>query len=330
MASTPQPVSALGMLSGGLDSQLALCVVREQGVRVEAVVFESPFFDAARARKATAGLGIPLHVIEFTDDIVGLVKSPPHGFGKGMNPCLDCHARMIRRTGELADRLGFQFIFTGEVLNQRPMSQNRASLDVVAAESGYAGRLLRPLSAGLLPPTQPEREGWVDRARLLSLEGRSRTRQFELAAHYGIADYPMPAGGCRLTEPNFSRRLRELRDHEGLDDVAGIRLLRLGRHFRLGPRLKIVVGRSEEDNAAIEGFAGPGDWLLNAEDIPGPTVLVPGSASEDQLQFAASVAARYSDAAAGAQVTVAARSASGTRLLQVRAALPDALGALMV
>ena len=226
-------VGVLCLLSGGLDSQLAVCVLKDQGLDVHAVAFDSPFYNIEPARKAAKALSIPLHVVDFTDEIVGLLKAPPHGFGKRLNPCIDCHANMLRRAGEMLEELGLMFLATGEVLNERPMSQNRRSLQVVAEDSQHADLVLRPLSAQLLEPTRPEREGWVDRSRLLALNGRGRKPQFQLAKDYGLEEYPTPAGGCRLTEPHFTHRLQDLKDRDLLDDRRDLMLLRWGRHFRI-------------------------------------------------------------------------------------------------
>jgi hypothetical protein len=325
-----RPIRALSLLSGGLDSQLAICVLKAQGIDVHAVAFESPFFNATKSRAAAAHLGVPIHVIDFTADIVSLVKSPKHGFGGYMNPCIDCHARMIRRTGELMEREGFHFISTGEVLNQRPMSQNRRSLGIVTCESGYEGWVLRPMSAQFLPETEPEKRGWVERSRLLDIEGRGRRRQLDLAAVYGLKDVPMPAGGCKLTEPNFSRRVKDLRDHEGLDDRRAIEQLKVGRHFRLASGLKVIIGRDEKDNAALEAGAGPSDVLFQPQAVPGPTGLLPGTAGEDEIREGATICATYCDAAPGQPVAIGIRSGPDVRVLHVVPPARDAFRDKMV
>jgi tRNA U34 2-thiouridine synthase MnmA/TrmU len=326
----PQPVRALSLLSGGLDSRLAVCVLREQGVEVHGVVFESPFFTSAAAREAAQQLRIPLHVLPFTDDIIGLVRHPPHGFGAGMNPCIDCHARMLRRAGAFMDEFGFHLLSTGEVLDERPMSQNRRSLEIVARESGYADLVLRPLSARLLPETKPETMGWVDRARLLDLRGRNRKPQMELAVRYGITHYPTPAGGCLLTEPNFAARLRDLKAHEGLDDIRAVERLRAGRHFRLDNQTKLVVGRDRHDNAWMEEHAGPGDLLLSIEEVPGPSALLPATTQDALVEKAAAICARYADCESGSTVVVLIRGPNGDRRMAVKPAAPSAADSLMV
>ena len=276
----------LSLISGGLDSQLAICVLREAGADVEAVTFETPFFASTAARKAAAALGVKLHVIDFTDDEIALVKNPPHGFGGAMNPCIDCHATMIRRAGELMTRLGYDFVATGEVLNQRPMSQNRQSLGVVARTSGLEGRLVRPLSAQLLEPTIPEQEGKLDRTKLLGLSGRRREPQFELAKKYGLTDYPSPAGGCKLTEKGFGHKLKDLLEHEGLDERRLVELLLAARRFRLPDGTSVILGRDANENRLLAARRMPSDTLVAPVSVPGPTALLPRVASAADLDAA--------------------------------------------
>jgi len=268
-------------MSGGLDSQLAVRILQHAGAEVEAVCFTSPFFKSREAEKAAAALGVKLHVVDFTDDILALVKAPPHGFGGAMNPCIDCHATMIRRAGELMVQLGFDFVATGEVQGQRPMSQNRQALGTVARSSGLVGRLVRPLSAKLLEPTVPELEGKLDRGKLLDISGRSRDRQIALAAEFGIVEYPSPAGGCKLTEEGFGRKLRDLMEHEGLDNRTLVDLLAIARHFRLPDGTGLIVGRDKTDNAAIDAASGLGELLRTEGSAPGPHALLVGGAKSD-------------------------------------------------
>ena len=294
----------LCLLSGGLDSQLAICVLRDQGLQVEAVVFVSPFFKIEAAKRASEKLKVPLHIVDFTDDILRLVNHPPHGFGGGMNPCIDCHALMIRRAGELMVSKGFDFVATGEVLNQRPMSQTRHSLGIVEKDAALNGRLVRPLCALLLEPTLPEQEGLIDRARLLGLNGRSRKPQMELAEKFGLVEYPSPAGGCLLTEKGFCRKLADIKAKEGLGDERLIRLLLYGRHFRLPGGAKCVTGRDARDNAELKRLCRQGDVLLHTVDVPGPTVLIPSAASEEDVASAAQICAAYGDHREKETVTV--------------------------
>ena len=275
------------MMSGGLDSQLAVRVLQRAGAEVEGVCFETPFFSSANARKAAAALGVKLHVLDFTEDEVGLLENPPHGFGGAMNPCIDCHATMIRRAGELMTSLGFDFVSTGEVMGQRPMSQNRQSLCTVEKSSGLKGRLIRPMSAKF------------DREKLLDIHGRSRERQIALAKEFGITDYPSPAGGCKLTEEAYGRKLRDLMDHEGLRDKATgavnrtlLDLLVVGRRFRLLGGSSVILGRDANENALLEkgSFAA---ILKPTNGIPGPTAAIPILVSESDIPLAQSLVNAY-------------------------------------
>lgn len=283
----------LALVSGGLDSQLAVRVLQRAGAHVEAVCFETPFFSSASARRAAAALEVKLHVIDFTDDEIALVENPPHGFGGAVNPCIDCHAAMIRRAGELMERLGYDFVATGEVLGQRPMSQNRQSLGIVAKSSGLEGRLVRPLCARLLDPTVPELEGLLDRGSLLDISGRSRDRQIALAAELGVVDYPSPAGGCKLTEEGFGRKLMDLKRHEGLGNRRLVELLNIARRFRLPGGSGVILGRDRNDNAVLSSEVALG-VLLAPVNCPGPTALVPELKSDDDLALAAGLVCSYS------------------------------------
>lgn len=281
----------LSLMSGGLDSQLAVRVLERAGAEVEAVTFCSPFFkDDGTAVRAAAALGVKLHRLDFTADIIRLVEAPPHGFGGAMNPCIDCHARMIERAGELMRELGYDFVATGEVAGQRPMSQNRQSLVTVAKASGMCGRLVRPLSAKLLEPTVPELEGKLDRERLLDLSGRGRERQIALAAEFGITDYPAPAGGCRLTEEGFGRRLKDLMDHEGLADRMLVELLTVGRRFRLPGGTSVILGRDRGENERLEAL---GRLCVKDASRPGPTAMIPVPGPDADLALARALVAAY-------------------------------------
>ncbi len=287
---------AIGLFSGGLDSMLAARLLQEQGIEVTALTFTSPFFGAKRAKKGAKQLGVELVIADISEPHFEVVRNPAHGYGRNMNPCIDCHALMIRFAGREMEKRGLDFIFTGEVLGQRPFSQNRKALDVVARESGYGESLLRPLCARLLKPTQMELEGLVDRERLLDIQGRSRRRQLELARQWGLTEYSSPAGGCKLTDPGFSHRLREaLADDPGMD-VRDVEILKVGRHFRLGRGVRLVVGKNRADNERIEALAREGDVLLRVVGHPGPLGCLRSREAEPPLETAAAVTARYSDA----------------------------------
>ena len=265
-------VRGLSLFSGGLDSMLAICVLREQGLQVEAITFSSPFFNIGPAKKGAATLGVKLNIVDFTDDIADLVENPPHGFGDAMNPCIDCHARMIRRAGEEVRARGWDFVATGEVLGQRPMSQYRLSLGIVAKDCGVADILVRPLSAKLLDPTAPELDGRIDRDRLCDIEGRSRHRQQKLAAHFGVTEYPSPAGGCLLTEKLFCNKLRDIKARGLLHDREELELLRVGRHFALPGGARLIVGRNKADNEHLQRMITNGRLLARPIGTPGPIV----------------------------------------------------------
>lgn len=264
---------AVVLLSGGLDSMLAAELLRRCGVEVVGLAFRSPFFGAGKAEKAARHLGITLRVEDITEPHLEIVRNPRFGYGKNLNPCVDCHALMVKRALEMLEELGGWFIATGEVLGERPKSQNRRALDLVSSHSGAGDLLLRPLSARLLPETRPEREGWVRREDLLDISGRSRRRQMELAREWGIEDYESPAGGCLLTDPGFSSRLRELMARVPDFDREDAELVKLGRQFWLDDTL-IVLGRRHEENRKLMERALSTDLLLREKDRPGPIALL--------------------------------------------------------
>ena len=304
---TPKKTRALGLISGGLDSILAALVLRRAGVEVEGVSFSTPFFSAENALRASKAHDLPLTVLDVGEEhLETVVKNPRYGYGANMNPCLDCHAYMLKKAGRLMDQLGFDFLFTGEVLGQRPMSQNKQALITVAKASGLPEKVLRPLSAKLLPPTPMEENGLVDRESLLGLSGRGRKPQIALAAEYGIEDYPSPAGGCLLTEPGFSNRLRDLLEHRPEAGLAEMEILKYGRHLRLSPKAKLVVGRNQRENQLMEALVPEGAVKLIAQAHPGPLGLYFGPASGEDMELAAAVVAGYGKAPAEKPVQVAA------------------------
>ncbi|MBA4423211.1 MAG: tRNA 4-thiouridine(8) synthase ThiI [Syntrophus sp. (in: bacteria)] len=323
-------VKGIALFSGGLDSSLAFKVIEEQGVEVFGITFETPFFGAGRARAAAGRIGLPLTVLNITEEHLQMLYAPRYGYGKNMNPCIDCHTLMLKIAGRRMEEEGADFVFTGEVLGQRPMSQGKQSLSVVAKNAGYPDRILRPLSARLLPETAPEREGKVDRARLLDIQGRSRKRQMEMAVHYGITSYPAPAGGCLLTDPIFTKRLRDLFDRHPDHSVRDIELLKAGRHFRLNEATKAVVGRNAMDNDTIERLTVQSDALIHIAQVPGPTVLVPGGGDEETRFLAARLCARYSDAPRDREVVAHCfRNGIGTPL-SVLALMPEEAARLII
>jgi hypothetical protein len=294
---TVKTVRALGLCSGGLDSILSGLVLRNQGIHVEWITFETPFFSASKADKASRQTGIQLHVQDITDDYLDMLVAPPAGFGKNMNPCMDCHALMFQKAGEYMQANGFDFLFSGEVQGQRPMSQNTNALRYVAKRSKFDSFILRPLSAQRLPETPMEQQGLVDRSRLLGLFGRSRKPQMALAEKFGISDYPSPAGGCLLTDPGYSRRLKDLMDHGTPLTRDNLHLLKFGRHMRLNPQTKIIVGRTKQDNdQMLRHYDAQRDAVLKVSGYPGPTVVIPGGAPKELLFLAGAICAGYSKA----------------------------------
>ena len=285
---------AISLLSGGLDSILATWLILQQGVEVIGISFSTPFFDTEKAKKAAEFLNIPLEIIDVTDEFIPILLNPRYGYGKNMNPCIDCHAFMIKKAKELLKKYNADFIVTGEVLGERPMSQNKQSLKIVEKYSDTEDILLRPLSAKLLPPTKPEREGLIDRNKLLDIKGRSRKIQLDLAKKIGLKEIPTPAGGCLLTEPNFSRRLKDLIEHQKLISKRDLELLKLGRHFRIDG-VKIIVGRNKEENEKLLELSKPEDIIIKAEE-PSPILLIPQSIENEKiLEIAGKIAGYYSD-----------------------------------
>lgn len=321
---------ALSLFSGGLDSIISVKIISDQGIPVQGVTFETPFFSAARAQATAAQINLPLIIVNFTEEHLEMLKKPRYGYGKYMNPCIDCHTLMIKKTGALMDEMGAEFVFTGEVLGQRPMSQGKQSLYVVAKNSGYLDRVLRPLSARLLPETKPEREGKVNRELLLAISGRSRKVQMELATHYGITDYPPPAGGCLLTDPMFTKRLRDLFQYRKDAPIRDIELLKYGRHFRVNPDIKIIVGRNNTDNKAIESFQTQEDAVLRMQHLPGPTVLLPEGGDEESRLLAAGFCALYSGVSAETDAQVVCFLRKRTLQLTVKPSGKDIPALLLI
>jgi tRNA U34 2-thiouridine synthase MnmA/TrmU len=279
---------------------------------VEALNFVTPFCTCNRggggcaARRVAEEFDIPCKTVAITEEFFQVIRNPRYGYGSGMNPCLDCRILMFSRARERMEEIGAAFVFTGEVLGQRPMSQHRRAMRIIDRESGLDGRLLRPLSARLLEPTIPEKEGLVDREKLLALQGRSRKPQMALAEEYGVADYPCPAGGCLLTDPGFARRMRDLVRFRPGFDLNDVNLLKVGRHFRLSPEARVVVGRNEGENRRLQILARQGDSLFEVKGCGSPVTLLRGEAGADEeaeIRLAAAITARYSDAQ-GSEVEV--------------------------
>jgi len=295
---------AVALYSGGLDSTLAILAVMKQGIEVKAVTFMNHFgcdiSDRSSCSKdpfsAARKFGFEVKLCHLSEKFIDIVKNPRFGHGKNMNPCVDCRILMLKEAREFMDMTGAQFLVTGEVLGQRPMSQRRDALDIIDREAGLRGLVLRPLSARVLRPTVPEERGLVDRGLLYGFSGRSRKPQMALAKELGLTDYPAPAGGCLLTEPNYSYRLKELLEHDPEPSLQAFHLLRLGRHFRLSGECKVIVGRDQTENEGILRLAGEEDTLLRVSGYGSPMTLIKGKRDDHSIMTAASICARYSDA----------------------------------
>jgi tRNA-specific 2-thiouridylase len=314
---------AVVMVSGGLDSTLAVKVLLEQDVHVEAVNFRTVFSKRLEPDRASAAnrmadqLGVTLHTVDISEEQFEIVKSPKFGHGSSVNPCIDCHILMARKAKELMETRGADFVATGEVLGQRPMSQHRQALHLVERESGLHGLLLRPLSAKLLQPTIPEEKGLVDRDKLLAIRGRSRKPQMELAAQFGITDYPTPAGGCILTDKAFGRRLRDLLEHEPDANLRDVELLKYGRHLRLDDGVKVIVARDEAECHVLESLRGDMDMFI-AEDVSGPAVLATAGVALKTARVVAGITAHYGKGRDRDMVRVLWKGRGVDRVLDVR------------
>ncbi len=289
---------AVAMLSGGLDSILAVRLVQEQGIEIHGINFLTLFCTCTHkgcqhaATQAARTLNIPLKVLNITEEYLEIVKNPKHGYGSNMNPCIDCRIFTFRIAKKYMAEIGAGFIITGEVLGERPMSQRKDAILLIEKESGLKGLILRPLSAKLFEPTIPEEEGIVDRGKLLDVRGRSRKPQIALAKQFGLNDYPCPAGGCLLTDPGFAKRIKDLIAHNALD-LANVRLLKFGRHFRLSEAAKLVIGRDENENTLLESLARPGDIVFKLKDHQGPFSILRGEADAHIIERAASAISQH-------------------------------------
>ena len=313
-------MKAVMLLSGGLDSRLAMKMMLDQDVELHALNHTTAFCTCTprsscrhEALKAAEQFGVPISVRDVTREFLAVIENPKHGYGSGVNPCIDCRIMLLCEARKLMKEVSASFVVTGEVLGERPMSQRKEAMRLIERESGLQGLVVRPLCALALEPSIPEKRGWVDREALKGITGRRRLPQMELARELDIGTYPCPAGGCRLTEPGFSRRMKDLMAHEGLS-LENVLLLKVGRHFRLGPCAKLIVGRQEQENEIIRARAHKGDCLLEAEQFPGPLSLARGALHEALLRLAARITARYGKGRDHPTVTVRISGAHSGRI----------------
>ncbi len=322
-------------MSGGLDSLLAARIMLDHDVEVEAVhfvgVFHAGRFDErdSHVGRFTERFGIKLSALRIEDDFIDILKDPDHGYGSNLNPCVDCRIYTLKKARERMDKAGASFIVTGEVMGQRPMSQRKDMLELVEKKSGLDGILLRPLCAKLLKPTIPEERGWVDREKLFDISGRSRKPQMELAKKFGIEDYPSPAGGCLLTDPQFAVRLKDLFKHEEIT-MDAIELLKVGRHFRLSGKAKAVIGRNRDDNARMAELLKDDDIVLKLKDAPGPMTLLRGEVTDKEIETAGAITARYSKARNEVSVRVTKSAGKEKSYFSVKPAGDDIISACAV
>ena len=312
---TEEKKKVVALLSGGLDSQLAIKMMQEQGFDVSAVAIKTPFcdFDCGRGcgfeiRERADDLNVNLKTVYLGDEYIEMLKHPKHGIGAGFNPCIDCRSMMFDAAKKHMEDIGAEFIISGEVLGQRPMSQHAPALRTIEKESDLVGKIERPLSAALLPETDPEKNGLIKRENLGMIRGRTRRNQLDMAKKYGIENPPNAGGGCLLTEPQFGIKAKDLFSHTENPTINDIDLLKIGRHFRLDEQTKFIVGRNKDENEMIKAIALPGDILLEAKDFVGPVSILRGSNAKKHLKFASSVTLRYSDAPNNEQAIVSIKN----------------------
>ncbi len=295
-------MKAISLISGGLDSALATKLILDQGIDVVALTCVTPFAKCnhkgdcnCTIRKLVDKLGIELKVVDISKDFLPILKNPSHGFGSNMNPCIDCKILILKKAKELMPQLGAKFLISGEVVGQRPMSQKRPTLKMIEKKADVSGILIRPLSAKVLEPTEPEKNNWIDREELLGISGRSRKDQIVLADKFNITEYSAPAGGCFLTNEGYARKIKDLVKHDTLD-LENVNILKIGRHFRIGSKSKLIVGRDEKDNLNLLDIAQQGDTVFEpSEEIRGPVALGKGSFDEQQIELSCKIIGRYCD-----------------------------------
>lgn len=285
---------AVALFSGGLDSTLAICMVKEQGIEIEAINFQTMFSCCKDdARGMAYKLGIRFTTLNVADDYLKMVEKPKHGYGRGMNPCVDCRGYMFALAKKFMEEVGASFLISGEVLGQRPMSQKRRDFDRIEEDAELSGLILRPLSAKRLPLTEPEKQGVVDRSKFYGIQGRSRQKLLELAKKYGIEAPPAPSAGCSLTSPEFGKKVKDVFTHHPDYERLDFELLKIGRHFRLDSGAKVVLAKNQQQNELLESSRKPGTFLLRCENFGGPTALVRGEKSLERMHQVAALMLRY-------------------------------------
>lgn len=311
-------IKAVALLSGGLDSNLAVRMIKEQGIDVQAVAIKTPFCDfdcgkgcGHKVLEVSSELGIELKTIHLGKEYLSMLKHPRHGYGSGMNPCIDCRMMMYDEAKKHMEEIGADFLITGEVLHQRPMSQNSNALHIIEKETGMIGKVIRPLSAQLLPKTDAEKKGLVNRSMLGAIQGRSRKSQLLLSNKYGIINPPNSAGGCLLTDPHFAKRIRDLMEHcLSEPSINDVELLKIGRHFRMNGYSKLIVGRNLAENESIMSLLLNSDYLIQPVDIAGPVSILRINGKPDLrkhkklLLSCIGIALRYSDVLPGKKTDV--------------------------
>ncbi|MBN2483269.1 MAG: tRNA 4-thiouridine(8) synthase ThiI [Candidatus Omnitrophica bacterium] len=321
-----EQLKAIALLSGGLDSALAIKAVQIQGVDVLAVHYVIPFLRyehetvcESSAYSICAQLDCRLRIVDISEEFLEVLKNPPHGYGRNLNPCIDCKILMLKKAKEIMHQERAQFVITGEVLNQRPMSQHFRSLQEIEKKSGLGGALVRPLSALLLSVTIPQEKGWLDQKHLFDISGRGRTRQISLAKEWGLIEYPWPGGGCRLTDASFSQRVADLLTHDALS-VANVKLSKRGRFFRMTPELFFVVGRNEKENGMLGEQIHPDDTVFYPYILPGPTAIARGKMNDEDIISCARIVARYTQPQGAVEIKI---TKNGTEQVMSVSQLPQ-------
>ena len=285
---------AIALFSGGLDSVLAVLYMKSLGYEVLPVFFESPFYTSTKAKEGAKAAGFEIRIVNITDEIITVIKAPRYGFGKNMNPCIDCHGMMFRKAAEIMKEVGADFVISGEVLGQRPMSQRKDAMNAVAKLSGIRDLLVRPLCQKLIADTRPITEGWVNKDEMLDIQGRNRKRQIALAAEIGLTDFEAPGGGCLLTEKQISDKVRDLLEHDQLDK-AHLKFIKQGRRARLSENTILIIGRTQFDNEYITKNID-NEIVIKATHFPGPLgVLLGDGATEAEIELAGGIILSYNN-----------------------------------